>query len=64
MKMNNIGLYDRITRVAIAFVLVYWAMTPTGPTLLAGYAGMYLLATAIIGWCPWYMSFGVKSKKQ
>ena len=62
--MNNIGLFDRITRVAIAFALMYWAMTPTGPTLLAGYAGMFLLATAAIGWCPWYMSFGIKSKKQ
>lgn len=62
--MNNIGLFDRITRVAIAFALMYWAMTPTGPTLMAGYAGMFLLATAAIGWCPWYMSFGVKSKKQ
>jgi hypothetical protein len=63
MKMSNIGIADRITRLAIAFALMYWAMTPTGPTLLAGYASMYLLATAIIGWCPWYKSFGMKSKK-
>lgn len=62
--MNNIGMYDRITRAAIAAGLMYWAMTPTGPTLLAGYAGVFLLATAIIGWCPWYMSFGANSKKQ
>lgn len=62
--MTNISLYDRITRIAIAFALMYWAMTPTGPTLPAGYAGVFLLATAIIGWCPWYSSFGVRSKKQ
>lgn len=62
--MSNIGKYDRITRVAIAFGLLYWAMTPTGPTLLAGYGAMFLLATAIIGWCPWYMSFGANTKKQ
>ncbi len=62
--MSNIGIYDRITRVAIAFGLMYWAMTPTGPTLLAGYSGMFLLATAIIGWCPWYSSFGANTKKQ
>jgi hypothetical protein len=64
MKMTNIGMYDRIVRVAIASALMYWAVTPTGPTLLAGYAGMFLLATAALGWCPWYASFGMKSKKQ
>lgn len=62
--MSNMSMTDRLTRLAIAFALMYWAMTPTGPTLLAGYAGMFLLATATIGWCPWYMSFGMKSKKQ
>ena len=61
--MNNISIADRIARGALAFTLIYWAMTPTGPTLIAGYAGLYLLATAIIGWCPWYKSFGMKSKK-
>lgn len=62
--MSNMSMTDRLARLAIAFALMYWAMTPTGPTLLAGYAGMFLLATAAIGWCPWYMSFGAKSKKQ
>ena len=62
--MSNMSMADRLTRIAIAAGMIYWAMTPMGPTLSAGYAGMFLLATAAIGWCPWYMSFGVKSKKQ
>ena len=62
--MSNIGINDRIARVAVASTLLYWAMTPTGPTLLAGYAGVFLLATAIIGWCPWYSSFGASTKMQ
>ena len=62
--MSNIGMKDRITRTVISFALLYWAMTPTGPTLAAGYIGVFLLATAIIGWCPWYSSFGANSKKQ
>jgi len=55
---------DRLTRIAIAAGLIYWAMTPTGPMLGAGYTGLFLLATAAIGWCPWYMSFRSKSKQQ
>jgi hypothetical protein len=62
--MTNMSMADRLTRIAIAAGLIYWAMTPTGPTLGAGYTGMFLLATAAIGWCPWYMSFGSKTKKQ
>lgn len=62
--MSNIGIFERIVRAVIAFALMYWAMTPTGPTLIAGYAGVFLLATALIGWCPWYRSFGIKPVKQ
>ena len=62
--MSNMSVKDRLTRLALAFALIFWAMTPTGPTLFGGYLGMFLLATAIIGWCPLYMSFGIKSKKQ
>ncbi|AAZ97451.1 hypothetical protein Tbd_1498 [Thiobacillus denitrificans ATCC 25259] len=62
--MSNIGIHERLARAAIAFALLYWAMTPLGPTLAAGYGGLFLLATAIVGWCPWYKSFGSKTAKQ
>jgi hypothetical protein len=62
--MSNMSIADRLTRIAIAACLIYWAMTPTGPTLSAGYTGLFMLATAAVGWCPFYMSFGLKSKKQ
>lgn len=62
--MSNMSMKDRLVRTVIAVGLVYWAMTPTGPTLAAGYTGLFMLATAIVGWCPFYMSFGHKSKKQ
>jgi hypothetical protein len=63
-KMSNMNVKDRITRIVIAAGLIYWALTPTGPTLAAGYTSMFMLATAIIGWCPFYSAFGLKSKKQ
>lgn len=62
--MSNMNIADRITRTVIAGGLFYWAMTPTGPTLSAGYTGLFMLATAVIGWCPLYSSIGFKSKKQ
>jgi len=62
--MSNMNVKDRITRIVIAAGLIYWALTPTGPTLAAGYTSMFMLATAIIGWCPFYSAFGLKSKKQ
>ena len=62
--MSNMNVKDRITRTVIAVGLIYWALTPAGPTLAAGYTSMFMLATAIIGWCPFYSVFGLKSKKQ
>ncbi|MEW5967485.1 MAG: DUF2892 domain-containing protein [Pseudomonadota bacterium] len=62
--MSNMNVKDRLVRIAIAAGLIYWALTPTGPTLAAGYTGLFMLATAAIGWCPFYMSFGFKTKKQ
>jgi hypothetical protein len=62
--MTNMSMQDRLARTALAAGLLYWAMTPTGPTLAAGYTGVFLLATALIGWCPLYKSVGLKTKKQ
>lgn len=62
--MSNMNVADRLARTVIATGLIYWALTPTGPTLVAGYTAMFMLATAAIGWCPFYRSFGLKTKKQ
>ena len=62
--MSNMRMTDRIARLAIAFALMYWAMTPTGPMLAAGFAGLVVLVTALVGWCPAYLPFGLSTKKQ
>lgn len=62
--MSNMSVTDRITRAVIAVGLIYWALTPTGPTLVAGYTSMFMLATALIGWCPFYSLVSFKTKKQ
>lgn len=61
---KNIGGADRLIRIAIALGLMYWAMTPTGPMLAAGFAGLVVLVTALVGWCPAYLPFGLSTKKQ
>lgn len=61
---KNIGSADRIIRIALALGLIYWAMTPTGPMLAAGFAGMIVLITAIVGWCPAYLPFGINTGKK
>ena len=60
---KNIGGADRIIRIAIALGLIYWAMTPTGPMMIAGPIGFIVLLTAIFGWCPAYLPFGIKTNK-
>lgn len=62
--MSNMSVKERLVRTVIAVGLVFWAMTPLGPTLAAGYTGLFMLATAITGWCPFYMAFGLRPKKQ
>jgi hypothetical protein len=38
-------------------------MTPTGPMMVAGPIGFIVLLTAIFGWCPTYLPFGIKTCK-
>lgn len=61
---KNLGGADRIMRIAIALGLFYWAMTPTGPMLGAGIAGVIVLITALVGWCPAYLPFGISTCKK
>jgi hypothetical protein len=60
---GNVGGIDRIARLAIGGGLIYWAMTPTGPMLEAGIPGFIILLTGLIGWCPAYLPFGLKTCK-
>ncbi len=61
---RNVGGADRIIRIIIALALFYWALTPTGPMLAAGFAGLVVLITALIGWCPVYLPFGINTGKK
>ena len=61
---KNVGGIDRIVRVVAGLGLIAWAMLdPESPMMIAGPIGFIMLLTGIIGWCPAYMPFGIKTCK-
>ncbi len=54
----NAGKIDRTLRFVAGVALVVWAIM-SGNVL--GYAGVVLIATAAIGFCPFYPLFGINT---
>ncbi len=63
--MANVGGIDRILRIVVGIALV--ALTFVGPfteTLYPwGLIGIVPLFTGLMGWCPAYTLFGIKTCK-
>ena len=57
---TNEGLIDRVLRVVVGLVLVAIALMGYSPW---GWIGVVPLLTGLIGWCPAYMLFGIKTCK-
>jgi hypothetical protein len=53
---KNVGSVDRIVRGVAGIALIAWALMG-GPVW--AWIGVVPLATAIIGWCPAYLPFGI-----
>ncbi|MDR3390894.1 MAG: DUF2892 domain-containing protein [Sulfuriferula sp.] len=58
---NNVGGIDRVIRIIAGLVLIGLAATNTIGAW--GWIGVVPLATGIIGWCPAYLPFGIKTCK-
>ncbi len=58
---KNIGGIDRALRVIVGVALL--AMVFVGPQTPWGWIGIVPLVTALIGWCPAYSLFGIKTCK-
>lgn len=58
---TNVGTIDRVARIALGLILISLAFI--GPQTLWGWIGIIPLATALIGWCPAYSIFGIKTCK-
>ena len=58
---TNTGTLDRGLRIAAGIVLI--ALAATGTVGVWGWIGVVPLATGLLGWCPAYTLFGIKTCK-
>lgn len=56
---KNVGGIDRVLRVVVGVVLI--SLAATGTIGVWGWIGAVPLATGLIGWCPAYLPFGIKT---
>lgn len=55
----NVGGIDRILRAVVGLALL--SLIFIGPQTLWGLVGLIPLGTAIFGWCPLYVPFGLST---
>jgi hypothetical protein len=65
--VKNVGGIDRLIRAVVGIGLIGYAMSnlPGAEDWMvpAGVVGFVLILTAILGWCPAYLPFGIKTCK-
>jgi len=63
---SNMGNADRVLKVIVGIVLVVVGFAVLNGTvgIVVGVIGLIPLATGLIGWCPLYTLFNLKTKKQ
>jgi len=63
---KNMGSIDRILRIIVGIVLILYALNVIAPDTgynVWGWVGVVPILTALIGWCPAYLPFGIKTCK-
>ncbi|MBB3262612.1 ABC-type polysaccharide/polyol phosphate export permease [Azospirillum sp. OGB3] len=55
----NVGTIDRALRAIVGLILI--ALVFVGPQTPWGWIGLVPLLTAVVGFCPAYTLFGVRS---
>lgn len=64
---KNVGGFDRVIRAVVGIGLIGYAMSnlPGAENWMvpAGVVGFIVLLTAIFGFCPAYLPFGIKTCK-
>lgn len=65
--VKNMGRADRVIRTIVAAVIavLYFTGTISGTlAIILGIVAIAFLLTSLIGWCPLYGPFGVKTTKK
>jgi hypothetical protein len=63
---KNMGIADRIIRIllVVVFVILYFKQVITGTlTIILGLVAVIFLITSLVGVCPLYLPFGIKTCK-
>jgi hypothetical protein len=58
---RNVGGIDRVLRISVGLALI--SLVFIGPQTPWGWVGIVPLATGLLGWCPAYLPFGLKTCK-
>ena len=58
---SNVGTTDRIIRTVLGIAILAFAVLSHGAIRWVGVTGAVFLVTAIVGYCPAYSIFGVKT---
>ncbi|HWS02937.1 MAG TPA: DUF2892 domain-containing protein [Gammaproteobacteria bacterium] len=58
---RNVGGIDRVLRISVGLALI--SLVFIGPQSPWGWVGIVPLATGLLGWCPAYLPFGIKTCK-
>lgn len=64
---KNVGGADRIIRAVIGIGLIAWVMISNSDfvmnyMVIIGAVGFIILLTAVFGWCPAYLPFGINTR--
>lgn len=58
---HNVGGIDRTLRIIVGLALLSLVFLLEGNARWWGLVGGGLLATGLLGWCPAYLPFGIKT---
>jgi hypothetical protein len=59
----NVGGIDRVVRIIAGLAILSLYFVLEGPARWWALAGLVVLATGVIRWCPAYLPFGISSSK-
>ncbi|MBU2738247.1 YgaP family membrane protein [Acidithiobacillus concretivorus] len=55
----NEGMADRLIRIIVGIIVI--ALVFVGPKTPWGWLGLVPLITGLVGWCPAYSLFGIRT---
>ena len=59
--LQNVGGIDRGVRIVVGLALLAWTVLGQGDARWWGLIGIVLLGTGLVGWCPAYLPFGIRT---